>query len=759
MMRKPCLFTFLFALLVNIAVSQVRDSFSDGDFAKDPEWQGTLHLFCVTDKYVLQLCAESGGEAYLFTENQMLNKTEWNFRVHLSFSPSTNNYLIVWLSADTLAPEHISSGYYLKFGEAGSNDAIELYYYADSTHTKILRGIEGNISSSFHKDIKVENDDGNWTLFSKNIEYDYFIKECDGYSNYDCITKYFGLHCTFSSSNATKFSFDDFLVCELQQDLSLPEISNIIYKNENSLLVEYSKAVANGDNKYNYYLDKQLLYPEQVTSVGTGGKLFLLEFETSGVTDFLCINNIYDYGGNWVNDTCISVSMHSPKYRDIVINEVMFDISPPPNSLPSHRYIELFNTTDKLYDISSWRLTSIDKTFDFPSDVQIIDKYLLVTVNKSDYDIYDNVVNFTSFTIKNTDVITLFDCENNLIDEISYSPQMFFSDEKFGGGWSLEQINPYAKISGSTNWHECVDDAGGTPLKINSANMLDVVWGEKPTENDLLINEVMPNSLDGLSDYIEIINVSDKIISLRDVDFCVFSNDSYKTYPIGLANILIYPDEIKLISSNIDGLAETYPYHDIDNFVVSKNFPNLKNDESCVGLFNSNGEILDKLCYSSNMHFIFLKETKGVSLERVSHTKSSADKDNWHSAAETYNYGSPGTTNSQSRTARIEEASSTIEINPKVFSPNNDGIDDVVEICFNFEGSDILVNSCVFNKEGFPIKYLLKNEYVSPSYCVFWDGIGDRGTPVPAGSYILVVDIHNTSGKTERFRTVLSVRY
>ncbi|MDL2239667.1 lamin tail domain-containing protein [Bacteroidales bacterium OttesenSCG-928-L14] len=759
-MKSPCLLIILFFLFSRVCFAQLNDCFDDGDFMRNPEWQGTLHLFQVNDSEMLQLNAYDENEAYLFTENSMKNHTEWNFRINFTFAPSTNNYAIVWLIADNPIPSLITEGYYLKFGEAGSNDAIELYSFSNNENIKVIRGIDGNIASSFYKDIKVEHDNGKWTLLAKNIDNDYFIKEGEGFCYTSCLAKYFGLHCVFTSSNSNKFYFDNFLIQELNIDTTLPEISNIIYKNNSSIILEYSKAVANGINKYNYILEEQFSYPDEVIVIGNSGKRFQLNFFEieNEYRDRLCITNIIDYRDNIMKDTCIDVHFHEPDFRNIVINEVMFDVNPAPNRLPAQRYIELLNTTEYNYDISSWQLNSGDKTFEFPNEGAFINEYLLLTINKSDYE-GNNVIGIPSFTLKSSDTLSLINNKGKIIDRMIYNADMFFSETKYNGGWSLEQINPYLQNSKQQNWHECIDDAGGTPLARNSVNMLEVIFGKIPFENDLLINEVMFNALDGYSDYVEIINVSDKIISLRDVDFCVYSIDDVKTYPIGLANDLIYPSEIKLLSSNVDGLSDIYPYCDENNFIVSSKFPNLKNDESHLGLQNKTGEILDKMYYNSNMHFGFLKDIKGVSLERLSIYKSSNDKNNWHSAAQSYNYGSPGVENSHRITEESEDSISLLEISPKVISPNNDGIDDIVEICYNLNELETSLTICIYNSGGFPIKFLLKNEFSASTNCIFWDGVGDNGMTVPIGSYIIVVDGYSATGKRFRIKDVLSVRY
>jgi len=131
---------------------QISDDFSDGNFTENPTWIGDTSLFIVSSNYELQLSATEAGSAcltlpYYYSDTLV----EWHFTIALEFAPSNNNFARIYLCSDQLDlnSEHIS-GYYLQFGENGSNDAVELYYKNNGNAVKIARGIDGNIANAFY---------------------------------------------------------------------------------------------------------------------------------------------------------------------------------------------------------------------------------------------------------------------------------------------------------------------------------------------------------------------------------------------------------------------------------------------------------------------------------------------------------------------------------------------------------------------------------------------------------------------------------
>ena len=161
-MKKILFILFLFPFTL---FAQVTDDFFDGDFTQNPTWSGTTEQYTVNNSKQLQLNAEGEGTAYLSLPITEYESMEWQFWIREAFAPSGNNYSDVWLSADNADLSQATQGYFLRFGEAGSSDAITLFRKDAEGQQQICRGTEAAIAASFAVSIKVTCDrEGNWMI-------------------------------------------------------------------------------------------------------------------------------------------------------------------------------------------------------------------------------------------------------------------------------------------------------------------------------------------------------------------------------------------------------------------------------------------------------------------------------------------------------------------------------------------------------------------------------------------------------------------
>jgi flagellar hook assembly protein FlgD len=142
-----------------------------------------------------------------------------------------------------------------------------------------------------------------------------------------------------------------------------------------------------------------------------------------------------------------------------------------------------------------------------------------------------------------------------------------------------------------------------------------------------------------------------------------------------------------------------------------------------------------------------------VSLERIDPDGLSQDENNWHSAASTAGYGTPTYKNSQYKLTQIINAK--IEVSPKVFSPDNDGRDDIATINYKTTEPGYVANITIYDANGRPVKYLVRNGTLGLSGYWNWDGLDDKKLKLPSGTYIVFTEIFNLKGKKENFKNVV----
>ena len=277
---------------------------------------------------------------------------------------------------------------------------------------------------------------------------------------------------------------------------------------------------------------------------------------------------------------------------------------------------------------------------------------------------------------------------------------------------------------------------------------------------DIVINELLFNPYSGGSDFIELYNNSDKILDLKllwlsNIDEAGVIDDAYSITDISR---LLLPREHCAISEDIQSLRDNYFIKYPNNIYEIKNLPSMSDDFGTVILTDRYFDTIDIVSYDDDQHYALLADDDGVSLERISYNMSSSDMANWHSAAQSADFATPGYKNSQYANEIISE--STIGLSPEVFSPDNDGVDDRLTISYNLDAPGYTATMAIYSANGQFITYLFNNEMLGVQGSVYWDGFDNGNNICPPGIYVLYVEMFSLTGNKiiEKLPIVLSVR-
>ena len=291
---------------------------------------------------------------------------------------------------------------------------------------------------------------------------------------------------------------------------------------------------------------------------------------------------------------------------------------------------------------------------------------------------------------------------------------------------------------------DCVGNA------ITTSNMLSFALPEPAVSGDVVINEVLYDPLGSGSDFVELYNRSNKVLSLAGWKLAnetdgVIGNATMITN----AAFLLMPGEYALITESTDNIAQQYPLSRTDRFVEA-DMPSYNNGEGVVVLQDAPGDTLDRFAYNDDLHFELLNSTDGVSLERVNPDRPASDNSNWHSAAEAVGYATPGYLNSQFSLNPTPGGELTID--PAIFSPDNDGYQDVLTVAYNLDEPGFTGTMTVFDVAGREVVKLLDNELLGATGAVSWNGIMESGDLARMGPYVVVFEAFDLQGNVERFR-------
>jgi hypothetical protein len=264
---------------------------------------------------------------------------------------------------------------------------------------------------------------------------------------------------------------------------------------------------------------------------------------------------------------------------------------------------------------------------------------------------------------------------------------------------------------------------------------------ETAQKADVIINEILQNPLTGGQDWIELYNNSDKVMNLKDWQLANFDNDTISNFKTILGNYLLQPNDYVVLGKDSTFVKQNYPFSIPGKFLFCE-LPSYNNDSGTVYLIY-NSEIIDKVSYQDEWHFDLLDNTDGVSLERIDPNGSSDSKFNWHSAAEDVGFATPGRKNSQYRSA---VSNGEITFAEDIFSPDNDGYQDILQVTYNLTNSGLLGKAQIFDDRGRLVRTIFTNELLGSSGTFTWDGVTDQQVKASIGVYVLVFEVFSTDG-------------
>ena len=367
-----------------------------------------------------------------------------------------------------------------------------------------------------------------------------------------------------------------------------------------------------------------------------------------------------------------------------------------------------------------------------------------------------------AFTKDNSTIVLVFD---EPVDSLSGAT---ISNYTMDGGISLnsaETISPLfnqVELKTNTPLSEAtvytvivnnVTDCKGN--EIGSANKARIGLAVDATAGDCIINEILFNPRSNANDYVEFYNKGNKVIDAAELYIANRGNNGAVSSikQLSTNSLYIFPGDYIVVTEDAENLALNYLVKNADAVLTLLSLPSFPDDKGTVILLNQQGIIVDEISYLDDWHFKLIDNAEAVSLERIDPGGSSQTSDNWHSAASTAGYGTPGYKNSQFKNQ--QSIAATIEVTPKVFSPDNDGFDDIATIQYKISEPGYVANITIFDAAGRPVRNLVRNGTLSTNGYWNWDGLDDKGLKLPVGTYILFTEIFNLQGRKNKFKNTV----
>jgi hypothetical protein len=258
-----------------------------------------------------------------------------------------------------------------------------------------------------------------------------------------------------------------------------------------------------------------------------------------------------------------------------------------------------------------------------------------------------------------------------------------------------------------------------------------------PRFSSIQVNEIMYDPQEGAPEFIELYNPGTLFFDLQEVCLDVEEQGApiRRLVPLIEGSRILSPGEFVVLSGDTNSLVRAYGLDDSGTWTELKSMPAMSNKGGTIYLADRSGNVIEMVHYDDGMHMDLLDDTKGISLERISPARPGTDPGNWHSAASIEGYATPGKKNSQSPAEG--DAGSGLSVEPKVFSPDQDGYEDLLQVSFAVEGQGWVIRLWVTDLKGCVVRRLAVNHVAGPVSTYTWDGEQDDGGMAGEGIYVI----------------------
>jgi hypothetical protein len=298
-------------------------------------------------------------------------------------------------------------------------------------------------------------------------------------------------------------------------------------------------------------------------------------------------------------------------------------------------------------------------------------------------------------------------------------------------------------------------------LRGNRSSLLAAPISFRPMPSDIIINEILyeprADDHDGFADqveFVEIMNRSGRRLHVGGVFRTREPGEDGDADTVRVPADLtaLEPDALLVLAA--DRFAAGSP-------VIALPPLTLLNGGDRIRLHNDRSHVLDDVAYLPSWHHPDLLERRGVSLERIDPDGSGADRFNWSSSVSP-DGATPGRPNSVRIRGASRGSASALSIEPNPFSPDRDGIEDVVRITCSPSTALSRMRVRIFDLSGSMVRELVSSQITAGPTSFLWDGRDGSGRRLRTGVYIIVVEAFDARrAVAERFKrpVVLARRY
>ena len=451
----------------------------------------------------------------------------------------------------------------------------------------------------------------------------------------------------------------------------------------------------------------------------------------------------------------------------IWINEVMAD----PNglvALPQTEYVELHNRSDQRINLENWQFIYGDKPtlltdYKLPAQGYVV---LYRSGREIKVDAQGGALpleKFPSALLNAGKTLSLVDPTGQVIDQITYEKAkagiawersatgLYLSTDPRGGTPGATNSTPTSPTPDEPTNPEMPDEPTTPDTPETPDNNETPVEASSVQPGEIILNELLPAPFAEGSEYIELYNRSQQTLSLTGLALATRKADgSISTlYPLSTITTPLEPGGYVLLSKLLSGV-EAFYLISAPQALHEVKLPVLANNGATVVLLRlTDLTVIDEVSYSPKWHDSAIKDPKGVALERLDPDKPTQDATNWHSAAASAGYGTPGYRNSQ----QLLPSSTQNGFERPYWSDSERSY----LLRYQLADAGYRCRIWVFDTMGRRIAEIANLSTLATEGTLRWDGIGYDGSRPKPGIYIFYAELFLPNGTTHTQREVFLI--
>ena len=301
-----------------------------------------------------------------------------------------------------------------------------------------------------------------------------------------------------------------------------------------------------------------------------------------------------------------------------------------------------------------------------------------------------------------------------------------------------------------------VEDCSGNVLSFDR----EIILPRPAEDTDLVLNEIMYDPTADGAEWVELYNTSGYYISLQNWYLAILDGGIEKSVVVTKDLELIAPGGFRVITSSPQVLKTDFPYIADADVIFQSDLFTFRNDGDTLALLNEEGLVVDKVFYNDDLHHPLVRQTKGVSLERINPYEYN-NGGNWSSAQIISSAklnavnASPAKPNSQWIVKGTEGIG--IEVVPKIIHPAPDGLNDLAIVRYQLPEPNLSGKIILLNASGTQEDVLLNNTILGKGGELKWTGTNSEGYALNSGYYIVLLQTFDANGNKKTYKATVVI--